>query len=434
MIKKPVKKKKSEDKDVAKSFQTPKGMRDILPDEWLYWERAERAAKCIAEYYNFSRIETPVLENRELFVRGVGEGTDIVEKEMFSLRTKGGDTLVLRPELTAPVMRSYFQHGLHRLPQPLKLFYFSPMFRHENPQAGRYRQFHQFGVEVLGGEPDAVYDAQVILAMYRFLEEFKIKGLIIRMNSIGCKTCRQGYIQKLVAYYKNQKVCKDCERRIKTNPLRLLDCKNKQCVELKEGAPKFVDSLCTACKTHFKGVLEYLDELELPYMLDHTLVRGLDYYSRTVFEIFLESGEMALAGGGRYDYLSKSLGEKQIPAVGASAGVERIVSLAKELGMKPLKVRQRVFLVHVGEMTKKKSLSLIEELRRNNIPVSEALGKSSLSAQLERAAKEGAPLALIFGQKEAFEGSIIIRDMETGVQESIPLSVASREVKKRWKN
>jgi histidyl-tRNA synthetase len=372
------------------------------------------------------------LEHTDLFVRGVGEGTDIVEKEMFSLKTKGGDSLVLRPEATAAVMRSYFEHGMHRLPQPVKLFYFGRMFRHERPQAGRYRQFHQYGVEILGGDSDPLYDAQTILVMYRFLSELKIENMIIKINSIGCKKCRSSYLQKLSNYYKKHKMCKDCERRLQINPLRVLDCKNKQCGELKEESPKLVDSLCGDCKTHFKGVLEYLDELELPYMLDHHLVRGLDYYSRTVFEIFLEGeDQIALAGGGRYDYLGKIIGGKDTPAVGASAGVERALAIAKESGLRPIPIKKKVFLVHVGAVTKRKSLSLIEELRKNNIPVLEALGKGSLSAQLDRASKAGAPIALIFGQKEAFEKSIIIRDMETGEQELVPLTAVVKEIKKR---
>lgn len=426
-------KKAPQKKEEKKQYQTPRGMHDILPEAWQYWGRAERVIHCIAEYYNFGRIETPILEQRDLFERGVGEGTDIVEKEMFALKTKGGDSLVLRPEATAAVMRSYFQHGMHRAPQPVKLYYFGPMFRHERPQAGRYRAFHQLGFEVLGGEPDAVYDAQIILVTYRFLEEMKLKNLIVRINSIGCKTCRQTYTQRLLTYYKKQKVCKDCERRMTTNPLRLLDCKNKQCLEAKEDAPSFLDSLCSSCKTHFKQVLEYLDELQLPYMLDHKLVRGLDYYSRTVFEIFTEDGDIALAGGGRYDYLGKVIGGKPVPAVGSSVGVERALELAKENGLKPLKPKEKVFLVHVGAVTKRKSLSLIEDLRKDGIPVAEALGKDSLSAQLERAGKEGSAIALIFGQKEAFEESIIIRDMATGVQELVPLGSVAREVKKRMK-
>ena len=414
------------------SFQTPRGMRDILPYEWPLWEKVYRAAKEVAESYNFVKIVTPVLEQTDLFVRGVGESTDIVEKELYSLRTKGGDRLTLRPEGTVPAVRAYIQHGMHKLPQPVRLYYLEPFFRHENPQAGRYREFYQFGLEVLGGENDPIYDAQVIIATSRFLEELKLKDTIVHINSIGCRVCRPNYIRKLNEYYKSKAVCKDCDRRLESNPLRLLDCKNSICEPVKAGAPSILDNLCSACKAHLKGVLEFLDEVSISYTLDPMLVRGLDYYSRTVFEFISGSDNLALAGGGRYDYLAEMLGGRSMPAVGMAAGVERLIEAAVAAGglVQP-KPKARIFLVHVGEITKRKALSLIEEFRRHGVGVTEALGKDSLSAQLERAAKLGAPLALIFGQKEAFEESIIIRDMSTGVQEPVPLEKAVEEVKKR---
>lgn len=417
------------------SFQSPRGMKDLLPGDWPLWDKVTKAAKEVAEFYGFGRIETPILENTDLFVRGVGESTDIVEKEMYSLRTKGGDKLSLRPELTAPVVRSYIQNGMSRLPQPVRLYYISPVFRHENPQAGRYRELHQFGLEVLGGESDPVYDAQVIIATLRFFEELKLKNLTVQINSIGCRVCRPNYIRRLVDYYKNKKVCKDCEQRLKTNPMRLLDCKNEICQPIKAGAPSILNSLCVNCRSHFKGVLEYLDEVGVAYMLNPLLVRGLDYYNRTVFEVFPEGGHLAIAAGGRYDYLFEMLGGKSTPAVGMAAGMERTIEVATAAGvLSPPKVKPRVFIVHVGEITKRKVLMLIEEFKKGGVPVYEALGKDSLSAQLERAAKMEAPLALIFGQKEAFEENIIIRDMSTGVQETVPITMVIDEVKKRLKS
>lgn len=416
------------------SFQAPRGMKDILPTEWPLWEKVFKVGKDIAEFYGFSRIDTPILENTDLFIRGVGEATDIVEKEMYSLRTKGGDHFSLRPELTAPVVRSYIQNGMGRLPQPVRLYYMSPVFRHENPQAGRYRELHQFGLEVLGGESDPVYDAQVIIAACRFFEELKLKNITVQINSIGCRVCRPNYVRKLTEYYKNKKVCKDCERRLKTNPLRLLDCKNEICQPLKAGAPSILNSLCVNCKAHFKGVLEYLDEVGVPYTLNPLLVRGLDYYSRTVFEIFTEGNDLAIAAGGRYDYLFEMLGGRPTPAVGMAAGIERAIEVGTTLGGLTMpKPKPRIFLVHVGDITKRKALVLIEEFRKSGIGIAEALGKDSLSAQLERAAKMESPLALIFGQKEAFEENIIIRDMTTGVQEAVPIAMAVEEVKKRLK-
>lgn len=429
--KEPIKKEKEAKPSV---FQSPKGMHDILPVDWLLWDKVYKVAKDVADFYNFSRIETPILESADLFVRGVGEATDIVEKEMFVLRTKGGDKLVLRPEFTAPVMRSYLENGLHRLPQPLKLYYLGPVFRHEKPQAGRYRQFNQLGFEILGGEGDPIYDAQAIILAYRFLEELKAKNLMVQINSIGCRVCRSNYKKKLVEYYKRQDICQECRGRLEKNPFRLLDCKNEACQLIKLGAPSILDGLCVVCKKHFKETLEYLDEVSIPYTLNPYLVRGLDYYNRTVFEIFREGSDLAIAAGGRYDYLSEMLGGRPTPATGVAIGLERVVEMLKaDTKDQTLKVKSKVFLVHVGEMTKKRALLLIEEFRKVNMPIMEALGKDSLSAQLERAAKINSPLALILGQKEAYEGSIILRDMETGVQESIPISKIVEEIKRRLK-
>ena len=420
-------------KDKEKTlYQAPRGMKDTLPSEWHLWEKVYRAAKEVAESYNFGKIVTPIMEQTDLFVRGVGDSTDIVEKEMYNLRTSGGDHLTLRPDGTTPVMRSYIQNGMKKLPQPVRLYYVGPFFRHENPQAGRYREFVQFGLEILGGENDPVYDAQVIIATYRFLEELKLKNATVQINSIGCRSCRSNYVRKLNEYYKDKKICKDCERRIKKNPLRVLDCKSEVCKPIKVGAPSILDNLCSACKVHFKGVLEFLDEISIPYTLNPLLVRGFDYYSRTVFEVISETDGLALAGGGRYDYLSEMLGGRPTPAVGMAAGVERLIEAAIAAGgLNPPKPKPRVFLVHVGEITKHKALAIIEEFRSHGIPIAEALGKDSLSAQLERAAKMDSPMALIFGQKEVFEESIIIRDMATGVQETVPLTKAVEEVKKR---
>jgi len=284
----------------------------------------------------------------------------------------------------------------------------------------------------LGGEGDPIYDSQAIILAYRFLEELKAKNLMVQVNSIGCRVCRPNYKKKLIEYYKKQDICKECEGRLEKNPLRLLDCKSDVCQPVKLGAPSILDSLCAACKKHFKEALEYLDEVSIPYTLNPYLVRGLDYYNRTVFEIFREGSDLAIASGGRYDYLSEMLGGRPTPATGVAAGLERVVEMLKaDLKDQNHKVKSKVFLVHVGEMTKKRALLLVEEFRKANMPVMEALGKDSLSAQLERAAKMNSPFALILGQKEAYEGSIILRDMTTGVQESIPLNKIIEEVKRR---
>jgi histidyl-tRNA synthetase len=427
-----VKKKRSIELKDETLLSPPKGMHDVLPASVPFWEKIENETKSIADFYNFSKIETPILEKLELFRRSIGEATDIVEKEMYILRTKGGDRLALRPDMTAPIMRSYISNGLHRLPQPQRFYYFGPLFRHERPQAGRYRQFHQIGFEIIGGEADPVYDAEIINVFYRLAEELKIKNLVIQLNSIGCRVCRPNYRKKLVDYYRDKPVCRDCLRRIKLNPLRLLDCKKEGCQLIRAKAPSVLDYLCSHCRHHFKQVLEYLEELNLPYSLNPFLVRGLDYYNRTVFELFVEGDELALAGGGRYDYLAEVLGWRPTPGVGGALGVERLIELLqlKQPNLSS-RTRSKVFLIHVGELAKKRSLSLTEELRLGNIPVVSLLGKSSLSGQLEAANKMGASLALILGQKEVYEGTIIIRNMETGVQESVPLTKAAEEIRKR---
>ncbi len=456
----PKKDKKIAEKGKVKApFQSPKGMHDILPLEEPYWEKLRRDLRGVAEVYNFRRIDTTLLESVDLFERSLGATSDIVEKQMFAFRTKGGDMLVLRPEGTASVMRAYIQHGMSHMGQPLKLYYIGPMFRYEQPQAGRLRQLHQAGFEILGGDEDAVYDAQIMLACYRFIEAAKVKQLMVHINTIGCKNCRPNYRKKLTDYYagrggntdKEKLICKDCRRRLETNPLRLLDCKVPGCIELKKDAPVMLDHLCSFCKNHFKSVLEYVEELKIPYTLDHALVRGLDYYNRTVFEIFTESEapadpkaegalkgvprkfDFALAGGGRFDYLAEMIGGRPTSAVGGAIGLDRLTEVMKAFGVTPARVPEKVFLIHIGDLAKKKSLGIIELLHHEGITTAETLGKESLKAQLRSADKGGAPMALIFGQKEALEGSIIVRDLRTGAQETVPLHKVAAEVKRRLK-
>lgn len=411
-------------------------MRDIVLEDAAVWERVMSVAREVADDYNFSRIETPILEHAEVFERTLGEISDVVQKEMFRVLTRGGDRLVLRPEGTAPIARAYIEHGLSHVSQPLKLFYTGPMFRHEQPQAGRFRQFFQVGFEILGGEPDPLYDAQLIIVFERLLEELKIKNRSIRINSIGCRICRPPYHKKLAEYYRGKEgqLCKDCMRRLESNPLRLLDCKKEQCQVFKNEAPSLLDHLCPACNGHFKSVLEYIEELGLPYVLDPRLVRGLDYYNCTVFEVYAEGFEFALIAGGRYDELIEMLGGKPAPAVGGAAGVERLMHVMKErVVLSQLKPKHKVYLVAVGNLAKRKSLKVLETLRNAGIPINEALGKGSLDIQLRIANKQLSPLALIFGQKEVYEESIIVRDMKTGVQETVPLARVSQAIQKKLK-
>ncbi len=423
-----------------KNFQSVKGMHDVLPADSLIQDKACKVAKEILDFYNFLPISTPIIESLGLYARTTGESSDIVEKQMFTLKSRGSEQLALRPEFTPGICRAYMEHGMSHMPHPVKLFTVGPLFRYEQPQAGRLRQFHQINAEVFSTENDPIYDAQIILSFYRILEELKIKNVVIDVNSIGDKTCRPNYKKALTAYYKpkEKQLCADCKRRLLVNPLRLLDCKEEQCQPFKENAPTTLDHLCSPCKKHFKEVLEYLDNLALPYTLNNFLVRGLDYYSKTVFEFKIQPAEgeehlaFALGGGGRYDYLVEELGGKSTAAVGGALGLERILEVLKHRKLLPAaRSKEKVFLIHIGDLAKKKSLCLIETLRQAHIGVIESLGKESLGAQLRAADKAESPLALIFGQKEAYEESIIIRDMKTGAQEMVPLTKLAEMIKRK---
>ena len=422
-----------------KTFQAPKGMNDTLPNVQKYWEKFFRISKELAFYYGFEIIETPILEFAGLFQKGIGLNTDVIEHEMYTLKTKGGDFLALRPELTASVVRAYIENGFANQPQPIKFFHWGPVFRHEAPQAGRYRQFHQTDFDIIG-ESDPVVDAQVIQLIYGTLSEVGLKGLSIHINSIGDKTCWGKYRDELKLYYRNKvnHLCKNCKKRFKENPLKILDCKEEKCVELKASAPNSGDYLDKACHDHFKVVLEFLDELNIPYILDPYLVRGLDYYTRTVFEIIpedIKGSQITLASGGRYDYLVSQLGGKPAPAVGGSIGIERVVNEMRRQDVKvnSIKAKTRVFIAQLGDLAKRKSLKLFEEFRKNNIYVSESFGRDSIKAQLRVADRLGVDLALIIGQKEALDNTVILREMQPGVQEVIPLEKIINEVKKRLK-
>ncbi|MEK7609426.1 MAG: histidine--tRNA ligase [Patescibacteria group bacterium] len=427
-------------------FSTPTGMHDVLPSDQPYWEKIRREVFDMAEFYDFGYLATPVLEYIGVFEKSLGVSSDVVEKEMFTLKTKGGDDLALRPENTAPVMRAYLEHGWESLPQPVKVFYLGPMFRHENPQAGRFRQFNQFGFEMLGSE-DPVIDAELILIATNLLKDFGVKNLICEVNSLGDKVCRVKYRAALKDYFRNniKKMCGNCQRRFKNNPLRILDCKEERCREVIVKAPQILDFICEDCRSHFKKLLEFLEEMEIPYTLNPHLVRGLDYYARTVFEIYASTSlatgaeekrlaQSALISGGRYDGLAEVLGGKNVPAAGFAGGMERIVAEMKESKTRvPVWAAPKVFLVQLGDLAKKKSLRILEEFRKSNVLLAESLGKHSIKTQMKLADKLEVKLTLIFGQKEALDGEIIIRDMTSGMQETIPLAKLIGEVKKRLK-
>ncbi|MFA5751194.1 MAG: histidine--tRNA ligase [Candidatus Paceibacterota bacterium] len=425
--------KKSSDK---KMISSPKGMRDIMNDEYYSFQGFFEKAQEVAIYYGFKPIQTPILEYANVFERGVGEGTDIIEKEMYSLKTKGGDHLAMRPEFTAGLMRAYIEHGMQTLPQPVLLYKYGPVFRHDNPQKGRYREFRQFDLDTLGSEK-SIMDALVIKAGMSILEEAGARNLSIDINSIGDKECRNGYLKELVGYYKKHinSLPKIDRERLKKNPLRILDSKDPKTIEINKEAPDSVSFLCASCKKHFMEVLEYLEEMEIPYNINKNLVRGLSYYNRTVFEILTEQEEIndknstgekkliAIAGGGRYDYLAKTLGHKKdIPAVGFSVGVDRIIESGWYKKLYPRIIKKpKICFIQLGTEAKLKSLNIIEILRKAHIPITQSLSRDSLGSQLAIAEKLSIPYSIIFGVKEAIDNSVIVRNMENRSQETVKI-------------
>ena len=417
-------------KNKLKNISTPKGMRDIVNDEYYNFQGFFEKAQEVAVYYGFKPIETPMMEHIEIFTSGIGEGTDIVDKEMYTLKTKGGDHLALKPEHTASLMRAYIEQGMQNMPQPVMFYQYGPVFRHDNPQRGRYRQFWQFDLDSLGSDKSIV-DALVIKVGMSILEEAGATNLSVDINSIGDKECRNAYIKELTSYYrKNINGLAHIDReRLKTNPLRILDSKEEKTMLINEQAPDSISFLCPSCKKHFKEVLEYLEEMNIPYNMNKNLVRGLSYYTRTVFEIIEEKGgenetPLTIAGGGRYDYLARQLGNKKdVPAVGFSIGVDRIISSPwyKKLSPRIIK-KPKIYFIQLGSEAKLKSLNIIDILRKAHVPIAQSLSKDSLGSQLSIAEKLNVPYALIFGVKEALDDSVIVRDMSNRSQETVKLS------------
>lgn len=404
-------------------------MRDIIGDDYYKFQGFFEKAQEVAVYYGFTPIETPILEHESTFTTAIGAGTDAIDKEMYSLKTKGGDQLAMRPEGTAGVMRAYIENGMSNQPQPLLFYYYGPMFRHDKPQRGRYRQLYQFGLEAIGSEK-SIIDALLIKATVTILEEAGAKDLVVQINSLGDKEDRASYTKELVNYYKKHigQLSELEQERLKINPLRILDSKDPVTIEINQNAPDIVSHLGAAAKKHFREVLEALDEMGISYQINKNLVRGLSYYTRTVFEILEPETEgiepLTIAAGGRYDMLARQLGSKKdAPAMGVGIGVDRVVETTwfKDLAPRIMK-KPKVYFIQVGFDAKLKSLNVIEILRKAHIPVMQALSKDSLSAQLAVAEKSGVPYTIIFGQKEAMENSVIVRNMDTRGQDCIPIS------------
>ncbi|APV43391.1 histidyl-tRNA synthetase [Dehalogenimonas formicexedens] len=414
-------------------YQAPRGTQDILPEEQAYWRYVESKAAKVAARYGYSRIDTPTFEDARLFTRTVGEETDIVTKEMYTFQDRGGSDLTLRPEGTAPVCRAYIEHGMASRTKPVKLYYLASIFRYDRPQAGRYREHHQFGFELFG-EADAAADAEVIDMAWSFYRELGITTLPVQLNSIGCPECRAAYLAALKEYYAScvDTLCGDCKIRYGKNPLRLLDCKKPDCRAAALKAPHAIDYLCPDCKAHFEKLTALLGAISVPFEVNHCLVRGLDYYSRTVFEIQPqeEGAQSTIGGGGRYDNLIPQLGGEATPAIGFATGIERIIlNLKRQSVTVPALEAPRFFLAALGEAAVMAAFKLASDLRREGIPLVESLSSRSLKSQLRQASGLGARYTLILGEAELESRQIILRDMGTSAQHTLPLDGLSPALK-----
>ena len=399
-----------------------RGFNDILPEEIGKWQFVEDTAREVFEGFGFSEIRIPIIERTELFSRGIGEATDIVEKEMYTFTDRSGNSLTLRPEATASMARAYLEHQIYSFDPVAKLYCIGPMFRYERPQKGRYRQFYQIDAEVFGVENPMV-DAEVILMLIQFLKKVGLEKLELQINSLGCRACRPRYREELKNFLSQRsfRLCEDCQRRLYTNPLRIFDCKVETCQEAIADAPQVIDYICDECQRHFDQVKEYLGMAGLEYILNPRMVRGLDYYTRTAFEVVSYSlgSQNAVTGGGRYDNLFQEIGGLDVPGIGFAIGMERLVSLLpKEKGF----IRYpHLFIATLGEETYKEAYRLVNQLHLQGIRAELDYEGKSLKSQMRRADKLKARYVLILGEEELKRGRAVLRNMETKSQEEIPL-------------
>jgi histidyl-tRNA synthetase len=403
-------------------IQGIRGVSDILPAEVGRWQRVEQAARRLLENYGYQEIRTPIFERTELFVRGIGEGTDIVDKQMYTFEDRGGQSLTLRPEGTAPVVRAYLEHGLFTKGGLCKVFYVGPMFRHERPQAGRFRQFHQIGAEAIGvGDP--ALDAEVLDLLSYLFDTLEVHGWQLHLNSIGDDVCRPGFRERFALYMQGRKegLCRDCLVRLERNPLRILDCKVPGCRALAAQAPSPLESLCGECEAHFRKLQGLLQLLKIDYRINEHLVRGLDYYTRTTFEFVNPAlgAQNAFAGGGRYDLLVAEMGGPPTPGIGFAIGMERLLlSLPPE---RPGEGWAGVFAVTLGEEAFRLALRIVQELRRQGLRAALDMERRSLKSQMRLAHKERYRYALILGDQELKTEVATVKDMTQGGQEQVPL-------------
>jgi len=406
-------------------YQAPRGTQDILPEEQPYWAHVTRHIERLTQLYGYERLSVPTFEDTAVFARGIGAGTDIVDKEMYTFRDRGGNSLTLRPEITAGIVRAYIERGLHNRPQPVRVYGLGSCFRYERPQAGRYREHHQLSLEALG-EMDPALDVEIMTLTWALYDALGFRDLAFQINSIGCPKCRPAYLDRLVAYYRDCEatICEDCQRRLVSNPLRMLDCKAAQCQPIAAAAPHTIDFLCDECRAHFADLRRYLDLLQRPYTLNYRLVRGLDYYTKTVFEVWAAGigAQSSVCGGGRYDVLAEALDGPPTPAVGVGIGIERIVLTLKAQGLAvPQPPRPLAAVLYRGDAAKDVALRLLADLRAAGLPATSTYGARSFKSQMKQADKQGAAYALLIGDDEVAAGTVTLRDLAAGEQEAVPL-------------
>lgn len=411
----------------------PRGTHDVLPSESYKWHMIENQVKKICFEFGYKEIRTPMFESTELFERGVGDTTDVVQKEMYTFLDKGGRSVTLRPEGTSPIVRSFVENSLYAQPQPTKLYYLYPCFRYEKPQAGRLREFHQFGVEVMGADSPSV-DAEVISLAMQVFERLNVTGISLNINSIGCKECRTAYNEKLKEYFKPHlnDLCETCRQRYEKNPLRILDCKVKSCKEIYKDAPMLLDNICDDCASHFERLKEYLTSMGIPYQVDASIVRGLDYYTKTVFEIVSknEGSEGTVCGGGRYNGLVAEIGGPEMTGVGFAMGLERLLLVLESLSLLPEKQeRPDIFIANIGEKADLFVQNLVYNLRNKGICAERDYLERSVKAQMKYANKLGSIYSAVVGDDDIESGCVSVKNMQSGEAVSVPFEELAEFIK-----
>lgn len=418
-------------------IKAPRGTHDILPSETYRWHAVEEQIKKICKEFGYKEIRTPMFESTELFERGVGDTTDVVQKEMYTFLDKGGRSITLKPEGTSPIVRSFVENSVYANPQPTKLYYMYPCFRYEKPQAGRLREFHQFGTEVFGS-PTPSIDAEVISLAMSLLNRLGVTGIELNINSIGCPVCRKEYNEKLKDYFRPYlgELCETCRERFEKNPLRILDCKCDTCKTIAKDAPMLIDHICDECNTHFESLKKYLEIMEIPYNVDATIVRGLDYYTKTVFEIIShnEGSEGTICGGGRYDGLIAEIGGPEMPGVGFGMGLERLLLVLESIGKLPENAENPdIFIANIGDDADTFVQKLVYDLRKAGISAERDYLSRSVKAQMKYANKLLAKFSAVVGDDDIKNNRICVKNMETGESEDVGFSELTEYLKNALK-